>query len=210
MKEMIKEKPFWETAYLKSGTPTAFNAGKPSLDVVDVLENRLSKGSVLDLGCGDGRNALYAACLGYDVTATDISEAGIDKLKRLAEEMNVSINATVEDMRAFKGDKSFDVIITHGCLHLLAREEWKKVLDNILVATAPNGFNITVVFTNTVPAPPDMEPFFKGLFNEGELYEYYSDWIIHYKESHIFEDDHDGGIHHAHAVNRVIAQKRTK
>ena len=78
------EKPFWETTYSEEESAKTFNNGKPSWDVVEVLENRIHKGKVLDLGCGDGRNSLYAARLGYDVTAVDISEAGISKLNSLA------------------------------------------------------------------------------------------------------------------------------
>lgn len=110
-------------------------------------------------------------------------------------------------MRNFTSDVAFDAIISHGCLHLLLRDEWINVLNKIKNATAPDGFNIVVVFTNEMPPSPDMEPFTKGLFNESELFDYYMDWTIHHKSSHTFEDDHDGGIHHTHAVNRIIAQK---
>jgi len=174
-----------------------------------VLENSISNGKVLDMGCGDGRNALYAAKLGYDVTATDISEAGISKVNRLANESGLIINAYVQDMREFEPVDSYDVVISHGCLHLLFRDEWLKVLNNIQAATTANGYNITLVFTNKVPPSDDMEPFMKGLFNEGELFEYYKDWTIHHQSSHTMQDDHGGGIRHVHAINRIIAQKTT-
>jgi tellurite methyltransferase len=201
------DRPFWETSYSKTDAATTFNKGKPSWDVIEVLENHLTNGKVLDLGCGDGRNALYAANLGYDVTATDISQSAITKIIKLAAEMNVDVQASVQDMRSFTSDDTFDVIISHGCLHLLIRDEWIKVLNNIKAATIPNGFNIVVVFTNKISPSPDMEPFTKGLFDEDELFDHYADWVIHHKSSHTFEDDHDGGIHHVHAANRIIAQK---
>ena len=204
---MNPEKPFWETMYAGTGSPTTFKKGKPSWDVIEVLEKHITKGKVLDLGCGDGRNALYAASLGYDVTAIDISESGISKLIKLAAEKKLDIKASVQDMRNFTSKDAFDAIISHGCLHLLFRNEWIDVLNNIKAATAPDGFNIVVVFTNEIPPSPDMEPFTKGLFKEGELFDYYKDWTIHHKSSHTFEDDHDGSIHHIHAVNRIIAQK---
>lgn len=204
---MNSEKPFWETSYTKAGSPATFSSGKPSWDVVEVLENRLTKGRVLDIGCGDGRNAIYAAKLGYDVTATDISEAGISKVKRLATESGLSINSYVQDMRDFEPTDSYDVIVSHGCLHLLLRDEWLKVLHNIQTATTANGYNITLVFTNKIPPSDDMEPFMKGLFNESELFNLYKGWTIHHQSSHTIEDDHGGGIRHVHAINRIIAQK---
>jgi tellurite methyltransferase len=153
---------------------------------------------------------MYAAGLGYDVTAVDISEAGISKLKNLAKKQNLEVNAIVRDMRDYLPSKSFDVIISHGSLHLLFRDEWVKVLDRMKMVTAPGGFNIVVVFTNKVPPSPDMEPFMKGLFKEGELFDHYSGWTVHHQSGHIFEDDHNDGIHHVHAVNRIISQKTTE
>ena len=201
------EKPFWETAYSIEESACTFNNGKPSWDVVEVLEKHLQTGRVLDLGCGDGRNALYAASLGYDVTAVDISNAGISKLNDLANRQGLKVKSIVQDMRDFQSEKSFDAVISHGCLHLIFRNEWVKVLHDIKEMTAPSGFNIIVVFTDEVPPSPDMEPFMKGLFKEGELFGQYPDWTIYHQSSHIFEDDHDGGIHHVHAVNRIISQK---
>ena len=201
------EKPFWESAYSRTGSPDTFNSGRPSWDVVEVLEKHLQKGKVLDLGCGDGRNALYAAGLGYDVTAVDISRAGIAKLKSLAKAQGMKVKAVVRDMRRYQPDEYFDAVISHGCLHLLRREEWVKVLNNIKAMTAPGGLNVVVVFTDKVPPSADMAPFTKGLFREEELFDHYSGWTVHHRSSRIFEDDHDGGIHHVHAVNRIISRK---
>jgi hypothetical protein len=53
-----------------------------------------------------------------------------------------------------------------------------------------------------------MKPFFKGLFNKGELFEIYRDWKIVDKLEYRFEDDHGNGIHHLHAGHKLIAQKR--
>ena len=201
------EKPFWETTYSEEETAKTFNNGKPSWDVVEVLESRITRGKVLDLGCGDGRNSLYAAELGYDVTAVDISEAGISKLNSLANKQGLNMNSFVQDMRQFSSNELFDVIISHGCLHLVSRGEWINVLKNMKMITKPGGYNVVLVFTDKVPPSPDMEPFFKGLFNEGELYDQYSDWILHHRSGDIFEDDHGGGLRHVHAFNRIISQK---
>ena len=205
MKKM--EKPFWETTYSEEDSAKTFNNGKPSWDVVEVLENHIHKGKVLDLGCGDGRNALYAAKLGYDVTAVDISEAGISKLNTIANKQGLKVNAIVQDMRLFSSDELFDAVISHGCLHLIFRDEWIHVIKNIKMMTKPEGYNVVLVFTNRVPPSSDMEPYMVGLFTEGELYEQYSGWKIYHQSSDIFEDDHGGGIQHVHAFNRIISQK---
>ena len=48
------------------------------------------------------------------------------------------------------------------------------------------------IFTNKVPASPDIAPFVKGLADEGELFELYSDWRILEAKSYVFEDEHPG------------------
>ncbi len=204
----MEKQPFWENTYKEEESPNTFNGGQPSLDVIEVFEKYVNSGKVLDLGCGDGRNSLYAATRGFDVTAIDISESGINKTQQIAEDSGLSIQAKVQDMRLFKSEPLFDVVISHGCLHLISREEWTDVIRNIKKSTKPGGYNIVVVFTDKIPPSEDMAPFTKGLFKEDELYEIYSDWTIIDKRSHVFDDEHDGGrIKHRHAVNRLIAYK---
>ena len=70
-------KPFGEDAYSDMNA-SAF--GGPSQEVRDVALCLLTGSSVLDLGSGEGRNALFLAERGSDVTAVDISEVGVRKL----------------------------------------------------------------------------------------------------------------------------------
>jgi tellurite methyltransferase len=203
---MEPPKPFWETAYQ---IPTGSAFGKPSEEIVE-LSNELSPGSaVLDLGCGEGRNALFLAARGLDVTAVDISEHGISKLKTLARKMGLAVNAHVADMRSFQLDRSFQLIISHGCLHLIERQEWARLLERIKDHTADGGYNDIVVFTDRLEPPADLGPFCKGLFFEGELFQNYSDWDIRLEKAYTINDEHPGGIRHTHPINKVVACKPT-
>jgi SAM-dependent methyltransferase len=58
-------------------------------------------GPVLEVGCGEGRNAVFLAGRGYDVTAVDQSAAGLRKAERLAAERGVSLTAVQADLGAF-------------------------------------------------------------------------------------------------------------
>jgi len=110
-------------------------------------------------------------------------------------------------MRSFAFDFNYDLIISHGCLHLINRNDWKELIKRIKHATMPGGYNIVVVFTDTIRPPKDLEPYMKGLFREGELYQSYQDWECIEKRSHILKDEHPGGIEHKHPINRIIARK---
>ena len=46
-KDNMSKKPFWENTYSKEGMPNTFNGGKPSLDVVEVLEKHVLKGNAV-------------------------------------------------------------------------------------------------------------------------------------------------------------------
>lgn len=202
--ETIVTQPFWEKAYADIGTPTF---GGPSQEIQDIVAELRPGASVLDLGCGEGRNALFLAASGFNVTAVDISETGIHKLNALALERNLEIHAKVADMRDYRFPHSFDLIIAHGCLHLVERGSWQQLIGRLKLHTNPGGVNIVVVFTDTIPPPDDLKEFCLGLFHEGELFSLYADWETMLKRSYTFEDEHPGSLRHTHPVNKLVARK---
>lgn len=73
----------------------------------------LPKGRVLSLADGEGRNGVFLATQGYDVTALDASEVGLAKAKRLAEENGVRIETIHADLTDFDpGVEQWDGIVS--------------------------------------------------------------------------------------------------
>lgn len=198
-------KPFWDETYQNLNVETF---GKTSAEIIQLAEILDKNSVILDLGCGEGRNAVFLAEQGFRVDAIDISKAGITKLLKIAQDRNVEINAWVGDMIAFQFDKSYDFIISHGVLHLAERHEWQELIPRMKQFTRPGGVNVVAVFTDKIRPSEDMAPFTKGLFSEGELAKWYSDWEIESSESYVFTDNHPNGISHQHPVNKIIAWKR--
>jgi tellurite methyltransferase len=204
---MTRKMPFWEESYKRPGKLDTFGGGKPNI-TVEKIASQLPAGSrILDLGCGEGRNAIYLAGLGFKVTAFDISVAGIGKLLRTAEKKRLTVVASVADMREYEFPHRFDLIICNGCLHLITREESNSVIRRMKEATEPGGLNIVGVFTNTLPEPEDLKGFMVGLFKEGELLDQYKDWEILESRAYQFKDEHPGGLSHEHAANELVARK---
>jgi tellurite methyltransferase len=197
-------KPFWEQTYTDPATNTF---GQPSEEIQQMVELLPPRASVLDLGCGEGRNALFLANKGFDVTAIDISVAGIRKLRKLAEEAKVSICSEIADMRDYTFTTLYDLIISHGCLHLVERSVWFGLVQKIKQYTKPGGINVVVVFTDRLPPPDDLKDFCIGLFREGELAQLYADWETFLSKSYTFEDRHPGGFTHIHPANKVVMKK---
>jgi tellurite methyltransferase len=198
--------PFWEQTYQDLTTSTF---GKPSVEIVELADTLPRGAAVLDLGCGEGRNALFLAERGFDVTAVDLSEHGIAKVRAIAERGGFTIRAQMADMRTYELDREYDLIISHGCLHLIERENWAKVLQRFKTHTRLGGYNVVAVFTDRIAPPPDLEAFCLGLFREGELFTHYADWAVTLQKSYTIHDEHPGGIRHTHPIDKVVARKHS-
>ena len=199
------EKPFWETTY-QDKTVSTFSKG-PTVDVNEYAHILDSSSLILDVGCGEGRNAIYLATQNHTLEAFDLSEAGIEKAKSIADSMNLKIKFWSQDLADFEFEKTYDVILSHGVLHLPEKKYRDKFISEAQKNTKAGGLHFIEIFTNRLPATPDNAPFTKSLFDVGELPKKYSDWeIIHHLER-TFHDEHPGGIKHEHAHERIIAKK---
>lgn len=74
---------------------------------------------VLDIGCGEGKDAVFMAKQGYEVYAFDITTNGISKTRKMAKENNVEINAFVADINDFRINEEFDIIYSTGTIQYL-------------------------------------------------------------------------------------------
>ncbi|MGD1118735.1 MAG: methyltransferase domain-containing protein [Dehalococcoidales bacterium] len=199
--------PFWEESYKRAGKLDTFGGGKPGEMVVKAASGLPPGSRALDLGCGEGRNALYLAGLGFQVSATDISQSGIAKLKTIARERKLKIDASVGDMRDYQFSQRFDLIVCEGCLHLIQREDWQMLLKRMKRFTTPGGQHVVGVFTDAAPEPEDQRGLMVGLFKEGELLEQFKDWEILESKAYRFTHTHPDGPTHEHAGNEIIARK---
>jgi tellurite methyltransferase len=201
----MEAKPFWEQTYTNRDVST-FHKG-PTADINEYFSIFNKESSVLDVGCGEGRNSIFLAEQGHSVDAFDISEAGISKAKYLADLNHVTVKFFVQDLRTFNFVCDYDIILSHGVLHLPEKNVRDAIIIKAQEHTKIGGFNVIGIFTNRLPATPDNAPFTKSLFDVGELPEMYNDWqIIHHLEGTI-KDTHPGDIHHEHAFERIIAQR---
>ena len=68
--------------------------------------------SALDIGMGQGRNSLFLAALGWDVTGFDISEVGVKQARAEAEKRGLKVDAQVADVDKFGyGKQRWDLIV---------------------------------------------------------------------------------------------------
>ncbi|MGD9850363.1 MAG: class I SAM-dependent methyltransferase [Nitrospirales bacterium] len=101
----------------------------------------LPKGKALDLAMGEGRNGVFLATQGFDVTGVDISEVGFKKAKALAAEKGVTFTTTVADLEQYTiPPDTYDVII---CTYFLQRDLFPK----IAAALKPGGVAVIETYT---------------------------------------------------------------
>ena len=102
----------WKDRWNERYSKEAYAYGEQPNNYLKAQLDKLPVGNILFAAEGEGRNAVYAAELGWMVTAFDISMEGKNKAMRLAEKQNVTINYLVGEMEKlnFKPGQ-FDVIV---------------------------------------------------------------------------------------------------
>ncbi|RCW44470.1 methyltransferase family protein [Halopolyspora algeriensis] len=122
----------------------------------------LPPGRALDLAAGEGRNALWLAERGWQVTAVDFSAVGMDKARELAEsrggEAAGRVRWVVEDVLSHTPGGQYDLVLV-VYLHLPA-EQRRTALQRAASALAPGGTLLVVGhhsdnLTHGVGGPPD-------------------------------------------------------
>ncbi len=101
--------------------------GRPYPQFVSFMRDWEPKGSVLDVGCGQGRDALFLAELGYDVTGIDASQLGISQMLAAAKARNLTLNGVVANFYDYDFSQTYDVIVLDSILHF-HKKDLKKEL----------------------------------------------------------------------------------
>lgn len=128
---------------------------EPSVEVADwIKENNIDIGDdICEIGCGEGRDALYLAELGYKMTAFDISKSAIKMCKTRAEERKLKIAFEVENL--VNPDRElyyrFRWIYSISTLHMLVEENDRVLfLKNIYNMLDENGKFLLVNMGNGI------------------------------------------------------------
>lgn len=157
-----------------------YQLGKTHSEVLEAAPN-LPLGKVLDLGCGQGRNALYLAQRGFEVTAVDQNRASLETVQTIAEAEGFEMTVVSYDIAQASIQETYDLILSTVVLMFLDAETIPDIIKNMQEQTAPGGYNLIVCAMDTEDAPCPMP--FPFTFKEGELRAYYEGWdLLKYNE----------------------------
>lgn len=164
---------------------------------------------LLDVGCGEGKDAVFFARNGYEVSAFDVTDAGIEKTRRLADTLGVDVNVFKADLLEYRLDTHYDIIFSSGVLHYIKPEYRTEIFNNYKRFTNENGIHVFNVFVNKpFIAPPPEKETNAYAWHSGELLAHYHDWLIRDSAEIVF-DCNSSGIPHKHAMTTIVAQKVT-
>jgi SAM-dependent methyltransferase len=139
--ENTSDAEFWDARYSQSDQVWS---GNPNTVLVREITG-VEPGRALDLGCGEGADAIWLAQQGWRVTATDISQVALDRAARHAAEAGVAdrVDWQRHDLGASFPEGVFDLVSAHF-LHSLGDMPREKILRTAASAVAPGGVLLIV------------------------------------------------------------------
>ena len=165
-------------------------------------------GRALDLGAGEGTDAIRLALLGYEVDAVEISEIAAKKIQIFAEEAGAEVRVFTKDILDFTPDRLYDVVICNGVLHYVKEKE--AVISLMQGATAGGGINVVSLWSTYTPVPEchEIVPVYCD-DEDGVVTGSYRDWAtdLMYFERNKAETSHSDMPGHSHSHLKLIATK---
>lgn len=124
--------------------------GKPYNELIDYYKGFTNKGKLIDIGCGQGRNAIPLAKIGFDVTSVDNSEVGINQMLKQAKKNAIRTQAYVTDIHSYTDYKDYDFFLLDSMFHFPKKDKQKelKLIEKIIVDARTNSV-ITFCIQNT-------------------------------------------------------------
>jgi cyclopropane fatty-acyl-phospholipid synthase-like methyltransferase len=180
---------------------------EPNVFLCEMQKKIKLPGAALTIAEGEGRNAVFLAEQGMNVTAWDYAETGLAKARKLAQEKNVEIQTKLVDLNDawWEKNKWDELVCIFGHFPSELR---KKTLKGIKEAVKPGGYYITEVYSvHQIPynsgGPRDLD----FLYTPEEFLRTFADWhIVHFFMGEVVR--HEGELHNglAHVI-QFVGQK---
>lgn len=180
---------------------------EPNSFISEVQKKLKLSGDVLTIAEGEGRNAVFLAEHGMNVTAWDYAESGLAKTKKLAEERNVDVQAKLVDLNeaVWEKNKWDELVCIFG--HF-PKELRQKTLQGVKEAVKPGGYFITEVYSRyQIPYNSGGPRELDFLYTPEEFLQIFADWrIVHFFMGEVVR--HEGELHNglAHVI-QFVGQK---
>lgn len=182
--------------------------GKLVRKIVELMPH-LGGVHILDVGCGEGKNAAFFDRHGATVTAVDVSELAIAHAKQLWPTAT-TIDWQTCDARTLNYEpEAYDIVIAYGLMHCLRDgDEINRLIDNLQRSTRVGGYHAIVALNSRhqdLRAHPELRP---CLLPHSAYLAQYTMWEIAFEEDADLKETHPHNlIPHAHSLTRILARK---
>jgi SAM-dependent methyltransferase len=140
---------YFERAY--EGTPT-WDIGRAQAAVERLADGGWIAGTILEVGCGTGENAILLAGRGYDVVGVDMVAAAIEKARVKAGRHRVAVEFLVWDaLRLAELGRTFDTALDVGLFHSLPPEQREIYAASLRAAIRPGGRALLLCWSSRNP-----------------------------------------------------------
>src|SRR5262249_46151992 len=200
-----------------------WESDRPVGALVELFDQRgLRSGRVLELGCGDGVNAVFMATRGCEVTAVDVSRTALELAREKQRAADVNIELVESDILDLDPElRGFDLVFDRGLLHHLQVFQFEDYKQLVAERLAPGGlFHLichhvsmrpTVVLDGMYGSVGKLLAFLTGPlletgcgFTEDELREIFSG-PFDFESIDLIDDDHNRPFRFESAVMRRVA-----
>lgn len=180
----------------------------PNVFLADIHKKLNLSGEALAIAEGEGRNAVYLAQQGMNVTAWDYAQSGLAKTEKLAKDRNVTVQTKLVDLNEANWDKDHwdELICIFGHFPEALRT---KTLEGVKEAVKPGGYFISEVYSvYQLPYKSGGPQNVELLYKPEEFLNVFSDWrIVHFFMGEVVRNEgelHNGLSH----VIQFVGQKR--
>lgn len=140
---------FFESAY--RGRPP-WDIGRPQKEFVALEQGGEITGSVLDVGCGTGDNALFYAERGHEVWAVDATAIAVAKAQQKAAERDLIVHFLVLNVLEIATlGRTFDSVTDSGFFHTLSDADRPRFVQALDAVLGPGGNYFMLCFSDKEP-----------------------------------------------------------
>jgi SAM-dependent methyltransferase len=172
------------------------------------LLGRRPHGRALDLGAGEGSDAIRLALMGFEVDAVELSAIAAQKIRAFAAQAGAKVRVFTADIQDFRPDGLYDAVICNGVLHYV--ENKKSVISLMQSATSEGGINVISLWSTYTPVPDchELVPVYCD-DEDGVVTGSYRDWATEfiYFERDKAETSHSDLPAHRHSHLKLITTK---